>query len=156
MNNTTLHNNTSTLVPGAGVGAAAAAADDDVGQKLAWSLFWGLVSSVSLPIGALLGIWRLPSERLRAAMMAFGGGALLFALTIELFGESLAESEHEPEKQRYVILVMSAAAIIGGLLFNFLDTLLNSKGAFVTNATAFQARVKKARIFLARSKLKQL
>ena len=52
-------------------------------------LTWGLLSAASLPLGAALGLWGKPSRRLTSALMAFGGGALLFALAIELFGHAL-------------------------------------------------------------------
>ena len=41
---------------------------------------WGLFSASSLVIGATVGIVRLPSKVFRAALMAFGGGALIEAL----------------------------------------------------------------------------
>lgn len=51
------------------------------------ALFWGLVSAVSLPLGALAGIrWR-PHSKVVSTLMAFGAGALLFALSVELLGE---------------------------------------------------------------------
>ena len=46
------------------------------------ALGWGLLSAVSLPAGAFIGLWSRPKERVTSALMAFGGGALLFALTI--------------------------------------------------------------------------
>ena len=116
-----------------------------------------------LPVGDFVWCsWGEPAPivqiKMRAAMMAFGGGALLFALSVELFGHAIVSTGHDPVKQRYVILVtcMSAAATFGGLLFNGLDTLLNSKGAHVTNATAFRRYADSVRVLLARRKLKQL
>jgi len=44
-----------------------------------WGLFWGGVSAVSLPLGAALGLWLNPSRKVVSGLMAFGGGALLFA-----------------------------------------------------------------------------
>lgn len=45
---------------------------------------WGLASAASLPLGALLALYRVPPEKMRALMMAFGGGALLFAVSRSL------------------------------------------------------------------------
>lgn len=45
------------------------------------ALDWGLASAVSLPAGAVIGSWTRPSRRVTSALMAFGGGAMLFALS---------------------------------------------------------------------------
>jgi zinc transporter ZupT len=60
------------------------------------SIIWGLVSAVSLPIGAVVGVteWTRPSQAVIAALMSFGGGALLYALAIELFGSTVASKDH--------------------------------------------------------------
>ena len=50
------------------------------------ALFWGLISAASLPLGAILGLLWRPGSRISSAFMAFGAGALLFALSIELLG----------------------------------------------------------------------
>ena len=50
---------------------------------------WGTLSAVSLLIGAGIGVAHLPSRTVRAGMMAFGSGALVEALAIELFGHIL-------------------------------------------------------------------
>lgn len=49
----------------------------------------GLICTVSLPLGAALAIVWTPHQRLVAAMLAFGGGALLAALALDLAAESL-------------------------------------------------------------------
>ncbi|MBT4761780.1 MAG: cyclic nucleotide-binding domain-containing protein [Bdellovibrionaceae bacterium] len=92
------------------------------------ALFWGALSAVSLPIGALLGIWLKPKQKINSAFMAFGAGALLFALTIELFGHV----PHHVEGHGYTALYVSlGGALLGGLIFDFLNTILNDKGAFL-------------------------
>ena len=59
--------------------------------------FWGAVSAVSLPIGAALGPALKPSKRVTSAMMAFGGGALLFALTVEATSRAEQKEPAPPE-----------------------------------------------------------
>ena len=60
--------------------------------------------------------------------MAFGAGALLFALTIELFSEMLHRGkEHGHE----IVLITILGAILGGLFFDLLNQLLNNRGAFL-------------------------
>lgn len=59
------------------------------------ALLLGLLSGASLPIGAYLGDKLSPVRQdVVAGMMAFGAGALLFAVTVELYGQSLHEVEH--------------------------------------------------------------
>lgn len=68
-----------------------------------YALVFGIVSGLSLPIGAGLGIIASPVKpHLCALMMAFGAGALLFAVTVELYGHAL----HEVEKSRMSVLEM--------------------------------------------------
>ena len=50
------------------------------------AFLWGLGSALSLPLGALFGLYWRPKRIINASFMAFGAGALIFALTIELFG----------------------------------------------------------------------
>lgn len=50
------------------------------------------VSGLSLPIGSALGIYFSPvSPTTCSMMMAFGAGALLFAVTVEMYGHALTE-----------------------------------------------------------------
>lgn len=49
----------------------------------------GLISVCSLPLGTLTSaVWK-PGNRALAVLMAFGSGALLAALTIDLIGSAL-------------------------------------------------------------------
>lgn len=55
-----------------------------------YALVFGVLSGISLPIGASLGIIFSPvKDTVCALMMAFGAGALLFAVTVELYGHAL-------------------------------------------------------------------
>lgn len=81
----------------------------------------GIISACSLPLGALTSfLWRL-EERVVAAMMAFGGGALLAALTLDLVAPALAQGHH---------LTLFAGFLTGGGLFIGLDRLVNDFGGF--------------------------
>ncbi|PKL15275.1 MAG: hypothetical protein CVV49_21590 [Spirochaetae bacterium HGW-Spirochaetae-5] len=103
------------------------------------ALFWGCLSAVSLPIGAFLGTWLKPSNRITSSLMAFGGGALLFALTIELFAHSLHKS-HEGHDV-WIVLATIIGALFGGLLFETLNQILSSKGGFLRKASLFKKYV---------------
>lgn len=86
----------------------------------------GLVSAVSLPLGTLSSaVWR-PSDRVIAFLMAFGGGALLAALTIDLVADSLEKGHFTP---------LAIGCIIGGVLFVLLNELVNDYGGFVRKAS---------------------
>ena len=91
------------------------------------ALGWGLLSALSLVIGAAIGVTSAPSPKVNAAMMAFGGGALIQALSIELFGAIL---QHQADTGIGCTLAAIAAAVAGGAFFSFLDKVLNDQGAF--------------------------
>ncbi|MFO8072188.1 MAG: cyclic nucleotide-binding domain-containing protein [Polyangia bacterium] len=107
------------------------------------ALFWGAVSSVSLPLGAALGLWARPARKTTSALMAFGAGALLFALAIELFGHALhaASDEHGTVVRPGILLAAMAAAVLGGLLFNGLNRLLEGRGAFLRKGSLLRKHV---------------
>jgi zinc transporter ZupT len=109
------------------------------------ALLWGLASAVSLPLGAVLGLWLQPRRRLGSAFTAFGAGALLFALTIELFGHV---PEHVEEHGFTAFLATLAGALSGGALFDVLNQYLNNRGAFIrrlSSARNYVLRVRRAR-----------
>lgn len=106
------------------------------------AFFWGIISAIALPIGAFLGMWLRPGRKINSIFMAFGGGALLFALTIELFGHV---PHHVETHGTGVIWVVFICATIGGLIFSGLNSILNNYGAFMrrfSSARSFLARIK--------------
>ena len=103
------------------------------------ALMWGCISAVSLPLGAVIGLWTNPARKITSALMAFGAGALLFALTIELFAHSLHRS-HEGHDV-WIILATMIGAILGGLIFEFLNQFLNNRGAFLRKASLIKKHI---------------
>jgi CRP-like cAMP-binding protein len=105
-------------------------------ESIAWSAFvMGIVSAISLPMGAVTTrVWR-PSERITATLMAFGGGALLAALTIDLVGSAL-ESGH--------FNTLALGAVLGGILFVLLNQVVNHYGGFLrkVSTTVYHLRGK--------------
>ncbi len=87
-------------------------------------LFGGL-SAASLPLGAAAGIWLNPSLRVTAAVMAFGAGALLCALVLELVVPAL---DHFPNDPALGFKWLALGAMIGCLLFISLDQALSGMG----------------------------
>lgn len=64
------------------------------------AFLYGLVSAASLPIGAIVGIALSPVEPLAVAnIIAFGSGCLLFAVTVELYGEQLMHLEEHNHQE---------------------------------------------------------
>ena len=108
---------------------------------------WGAFSALSLPLGASLGLIWQPSQKVNSSFMAFGAGALLFALSIELFGHI----PHHVEKHGNMSVISAlGGAIIGGLLFDFLNNLVNDHGAFVRKVSSAKRYIAKLKLNRAR------
>ncbi|MHC4821466.1 MAG: cyclic nucleotide-binding domain-containing protein [Planctomycetota bacterium] len=86
----------------------------------------GLASAVSLPLGAALGLWLRPGRRWTSSLMAFGGGALLAALTLELAAHGLKRAGFAP---------VCTGFVVGALLFMGLNRVLNGQGAFLRKSS---------------------
>lgn len=120
------------------------------------ALGWGLFSAFSLVLGAGIGIVRLPSKVVRASLMAFGGGALIEALSIELFAHIIATArggghgDHGGKEDKSIVFLALASAVGGGLLFAGLDRALSSHGAFLRKAATVHAYVGRLRYALLR------
>ena len=99
-------------------------------NPLLQALSFGLISAVSLPLGAIVARFWIPQDKVLAALMAFGAGALLSALTIDLVGGALESGE---------FFALAIGAVLGGLLFVLLNQLVNNKGGFLRkSATTFR------------------
>ena len=59
------------------------------------ALFWGLFGASSLLIGAIVALTLKPGNRTVGAVMAFGAGTLISAVTYELIGQSVSEGDME-------------------------------------------------------------
>lgn len=88
------------------------------------ALYFGLLSAASLPLGAIIAFYWTPGQKTTAVLMAFGGGALLAALTIDIVA-------HQLHQENFDFLPLGCGVIAGGLLFDFLNSLVNSKGGFL-------------------------
>jgi CRP-like cAMP-binding protein len=105
-------------------------------ESTAWTAFViGVVSACSLPLGALtIGFWR-PTDRTTAVLMAFGGGALLAALTIDLVGSALRSGHFD---------ALAIGAVLGGLLFAALNQVVNDFGGFLRKASTTVYHLRRA------------
>lgn len=132
-----------------GPSIATTGAPSEPPDPLIWESFlWGLLSASSLNIGSVIGVTCLPKRKARAVLMAFGGGALLFALSVELFGHVLHMSD--TTKKRAPVWIMEGSAVFGGLLFAMLNRFLNGVGADVRKASTTKGRIARMRAMLMR------
>lgn len=86
----------------------------------------GLISALSLPLGTITSAFWKPGDRVMAFLMAFGGGALLAALTIDLVGSALKKGHFH---------VLAAGCIVGSFLFIGLNHIVNDYGGFLRKAS---------------------
>lgn len=82
----------------------------------------GVVAAISLPLGAITSRFWVPDDRTVAGLMAFGGGALLAALSVDLVAPGVEDGHY------YQI---AFGAVIGGLIFVLLNELVNDYGGFI-------------------------
>jgi len=85
------------------------------------AILMGSLSSVSFPVGATVGMLiKLPPKFL-AGLLAYGAGALLFALASELFIEHI----QNPKSNGVHTAVLTISALLGALAFMKLANLLD-------------------------------
>ena len=110
-------------------------------QFLTWALILGALSAASLPLGSALGLVWHPANKITGLLTAFGGGALIAALSIELIAPTAihlleAEGIAARNEASHNLINMLIGAIVGGLIFVLLDNIVNSKGGFLRNTAA--------------------
>ena len=104
----------------------------------AWmdAFLFGIISAVSLPLGALLSfIWK-PKSKITAAMMAFGAGALLAALTIDLVAVAVRNGHFG---------MLAIGCILGGIFYFILNQVVNNNGGFLRKTGTALTHLKKIR-----------
>lgn len=105
-------------------------------KYLAWAVALGALSAVSLPLGSIVGLRTSPRPIVISMLAAFGAGALVAALSVELvaptvlaIGPHSSGMAHGNAITSFIALLIGA--ILGGLLFFFLDQLVNARGGFL-------------------------
>ena len=111
-------------------------------QYTVWALILGTLCGLSLLIGAVLGIVWKPKPSVTSALTAFGAGALLAALSLELVaptamavleqGEGHASSDGHSAVTAMIALLLGSVA--GGVLFVVFDQMLNASGGYLRKA----------------------
>jgi len=110
-------------------------------KYLIWAVVLGAISAVSLPLGAIIGLQTKPRPIYISVLAAFGAGALIAALTVELVAPTLFELEEyagssdqsNPYTNFYALIT---GAVIGGVLFVLLDQFVNAKGGFLRRTSS--------------------
>ena len=111
-------------------------------QYTVWALILGTLCGLSLVFGAVLGIVWKPKPGLTAALTAFGAGALLAALSLELVAPTamavVEQSEgHAAGDGANAVTAMIAlllGCVCGGVLFVVFDQMLNASGGYLRKA----------------------
>jgi len=99
------------------------------------AFLFGLLSAASLPIGAVLGLLFSPvPPRFVALCMAFGSGALVYAVATDLFGAAIhrlqdASSPDERNLAASVLFAETVSGVFGALLYLWLNRLLEEPDA---------------------------
>ncbi len=103
-------------------------------QYVVWAFILGGLSAISLLIGSLVGVsFKIPKS-VTGLMAAFGAGALLSALAIELVAPTVSSfmraDAGAKAAELHHFLAMVAGCFCGGLLFVLLDQLVNQRGGY--------------------------
>jgi len=86
------------------------------------ALVFGLASALSLPVGALMGIGMSPvNPYIVANIIAFGAGCLMFAVTVELYGDQLMHLQLSDYHATEEIIICLASAFVGAILYILLN-----------------------------------
>lgn len=83
-------------------------------------LLLGVVSALSFPLGATLGLIRPLGENSLSILLSFGGGALIFALSIELFGDEYEATKESPYRSE-ALVCMTVLGVLGAVSFVMLN-----------------------------------
>jgi zinc transporter ZupT len=109
-------------------------------EPVTLAFLYGGFSALSLPLGAALGLWLCPGLRVTAAIMAFGAGALLCALALELVVPAL---EHFPDDPAEGFQWLALGSMIGCILFISLDHLVSGMGGYLRKVSTIAFRLKR-------------
>lgn len=104
-------------------------------EYIVWACLLGALSGVSLPLGSWIGLkFKFTSGKI-SFLAAFGAGALLAALSVELIAPTTlalvsGEAGHhgDPKEAFYALII---GCVMGGALYIALDKLVNNKGGFL-------------------------
>jgi CRP-like cAMP-binding protein len=118
-------------------------------EFLIWGTSLGALSAVSLPLGSLVALHTDPRPQYISILAAFGAGALIAALSVELVASTVLAlheeggTAHKGEPLTHFLALLIGAAL-GGILFVILDKLVNAHGGFLRKTSTSMAYFKTA------------
>ena len=120
---------------------------------ITWAFLLGVMCSVSLLVGALVGVYFKMPKTAVGLMAAFGAGALLSALAIELVAPSIdafmrANSPEVRAQEIRNFFHLVAGAFVGGIVFVLLDGLLIEHGGYLRKTAYLISKVMRDRAHL--------
>ena len=123
---------------------------DATSVYVVWAVVLGAVSAVSLPLGSLVGLNVRFQPRYIAILAAFGAGALIAALSVELVAPTafaLTEQKHAAGSEHVYahFLAMLGGGVLGGLMFVLLDAVVSKKGGYLRKTSTTLAYLAKRR-----------
>lgn len=89
------------------------------------AFLFGMVSASALPIGALIASIWVPRQKVTAFMMAFGAGAILAVISLDLMANVVTRGDFYP---------LALGCIIGAMLFVGFNKFINNRGGFLRKA----------------------
>lgn len=89
------------------------------------ALLWGFIASLPLIMGAILASFVSLPRKLIAAIMAFGSGVLVAALTFSLIGEAFSLAKN--------VVPVIAGFILGGISYSVANRVINKKNKGLEN-----------------------
>jgi CRP-like cAMP-binding protein len=113
------------------------------------ALAFGALSAISLPIGAIIGLWTRPSKTVISAVMSFGAGSLIAAISFELVKPAV-------ERREVGFLPLAIGLLAGCLVFIFLSRAADNGGAYARKRSTLLSRLKTAKRRQARGILEKL
>ncbi len=99
------------------------------------ALIFGALSAISLPIGALIGLWTRPTRTVISAVMSFGAGSLIAAISFELVKPAV-------ERRDVGFLPLALGLLAGCLVFIILSRAADSQGAWARKRSTLLSRLK--------------
>ncbi len=119
-----------------------------------WATGIGALSAVSLPLGSVVGLAARFRPLTLSLLAAFGAGALIAALSVELVAPNVSALQHGGGGSVHAdayrnFLALIVGAICGGVAFVVLDQVVNAHGGFLrktASTLAYFQMQKRARV----------
>jgi len=102
------------------------------------ALLFGALSSVSLPIGAVIGMRTRPSRAVISAVMSFGAGSLIAAIAFELVSPAV-------EREDAGFAPLALGLLLGCILFLVLSRAADERGAWARKRSTLLSKLRRVK-----------